>query len=170
LHVIFKKCFNFQRPDGPALLESGTMQFQPGTHLRFAPSANPVLVEDWVTKTKLYELALKDGDIIEVYTPTAKSETEVTERHAAFLRSRGYKTQTVEAAQKFVARMSADDRAGFLADAAEWKPVEASDHSPQEPQKTPEEKPEEKPEEDDQSTPAPANGKKAAKKSGKATA
>jgi len=50
----------------------------------------------------------------------------VTEHHLAFLRSRGYKTEDIAAARKFVEKMASDERKQFFKEAEEWKPAPAA--------------------------------------------
>jgi hypothetical protein len=52
----------------------------------------------------------------------APASTEVTDKHVAFLQSRGYKKVTnVEEAKSFVGNMQPDERKAFFADASTWQ-------------------------------------------------
>jgi hypothetical protein len=53
------------------------------------------------------------------------SSPEVTEHHRAFLKSRGYKVETIEDAQAFVDRLHPKEREGFMADAEGWVNLDA---------------------------------------------
>ncbi len=58
--------------------------------------------------------------------PTKPAMPEVTEHHVAFLQSRGYAVATIAGAQVFAEQLTDKERAGFFAEAVDWKPKKES--------------------------------------------